>query len=42
MYARNVYNFASLLLGEGALTFDWEDELLAKTVWPPRDAATTG
>lgn len=41
MYARNVYNFASLLLGEDALSFDWEDELLAKTVWPPREAATS-
>jgi len=37
MYARNVYNFASLLLKDGALVFDWGDELLAKTVWPPRD-----
>nr|AGW45532.1 pyridine nucleotide transhydrogenase [uncultured bacterium Lac36W] len=36
MYARNVYNFASLLLKDGALVFDWEDELLSKTVWPPR------
>lgn len=36
MYARNVYNFASLLLKDGALAFDWEDELLAKTVWPAR------
>ncbi len=38
MYARNIYNFASLLLAEeGALSFDWDDELLAKTVWPPRE-----
>jgi len=36
MYARNVYNFVSLLLKDGALTFDWDDELLAKTVWPER------
>ena len=36
MYARNVYNFASLLLKDGALVFDWEDELLSKTVWPSR------
>lgn len=36
MYARNVYNFVSLLLGNGALAFDWDDELLAKTVWPER------
>ncbi|MGY0613324.1 MULTISPECIES: NAD(P) transhydrogenase subunit alpha [unclassified Luteimonas] len=38
MFARNAYNFASLLVSEGAMTFDWDDELLAKTVWPPRDA----
>ena len=39
MYARNVYNFVSLLLKDGALVFDWSDELLAKTVWPERVAA---
>ena len=38
MYARNVYNFVSLLLKDGALVFDWNDELLAKTVWPERSA----
>ncbi|HEY9541894.1 MAG TPA: NAD(P)(+) transhydrogenase (Re/Si-specific) subunit alpha, partial [Luteimonas sp.] len=38
MYARNVFNFVSLLLKDGALVFDWEDELLAKTVWPERPA----
>ena len=37
MFARNVLNFASLLVSEGALAFDWDDELLAKTVWPPRE-----
>lgn len=31
MYARNVYNFVALLLKDGALVFDWDDELLAKT-----------
>jgi len=40
MYARNVYNFVALLLKKGEdgaeLAFDWNDELLAKTVWPPR------
>jgi NAD(P) transhydrogenase subunit alpha len=36
MYARNVYHFVSLLLKDGALAFDWDDELLAKTVWPER------
>ena len=38
MYARNVYNFVALFLKDGALSFDWNDELLAKTVWPPRPA----
>ncbi len=36
MYARNLYNFVALLLKDGALSFDWNDELLAKTVWPER------
>jgi NAD(P) transhydrogenase subunit alpha len=36
MYARNAFNFVSLLVKDGALAFDWNDELLAKTVWPPR------
>jgi NAD(P) transhydrogenase subunit alpha len=34
MYARNAFNFVSLLLKGGELVFDWNDELLAKTVWP--------
>ncbi|MGX5730695.1 NAD(P) transhydrogenase subunit alpha [Pseudoxanthomonas beigongshangi] len=34
MYARNVLNFVSLFLKEGAVSFDWQDELLAKTRWP--------
>ena len=38
MYARNVFNFVSLLLKDGALHFDWNDELLARTVWPERSA----
>lgn len=38
MYARNVFNFVSLLLRDGELGFDWNDELLAKTVWPARPA----
>jgi NAD(P) transhydrogenase subunit alpha len=33
MYARNVFNFVALLLQDGKLAFDWDDELLAKTVW---------
>jgi NAD(P) transhydrogenase subunit alpha len=36
MYARNLCNFASLLLRDGAVAPDWNDELLAKTAWPPR------
>lgn len=36
MYARNVFNFVSLFLKDGAIAFDWNDELLAKTVWPGR------
>ncbi|MUV13897.1 NAD(P) transhydrogenase subunit alpha [Noviluteimonas gilva] len=36
MFARNAFNFVSLLLKDGALAFDWDDELLAKTVWPER------
>jgi len=42
MYARNVLNFVQLLLKDGALAFDWEDELLTKTVWPPRAAGPSG
>jgi NAD(P) transhydrogenase subunit alpha len=38
MYARNLHNFVGLLLRDGALGFDWDDELLAKTVWPERGA----
>ena len=38
MYARNVFNFVSLFVKDGAMTFDWNDELLAKTVWPERSA----
>ena len=34
MYARNLYNFASLLLRDGALVIDGDDELVAKTRWP--------
>lgn len=39
MYARNVLNFVQLLITDGALAFDWQDELLAKTVWPERKTA---
>ena len=34
MYARNAFNFVGLFLKDGALAFDWDDELLAKTRWP--------
>ncbi|MFC0677217.1 NAD(P) transhydrogenase subunit alpha [Lysobacter korlensis] len=40
MFARNVFNFVSLFIAEGGVAFDWGDELLAHTVWPPRDAAS--
>ncbi len=36
MYARNVYNFVALFLKDGQVGFDWNDELLARTVWPER------
>lgn len=38
MYARNVFNFTSLLLKDGHIVCDWSDELLAKTVWPEPDS----
>jgi NAD(P) transhydrogenase subunit alpha len=31
MYARNLYNFLELSLKDGAITLDWDDELIAKT-----------
>jgi NAD(P) transhydrogenase subunit alpha len=31
MYARNVYNFVELLLRDGVLAPDFDDELVAKT-----------
>lgn len=36
MYARNLLNFVSLFVKDGAIAFDWSDELLTKTVWPER------
>ena len=41
MYARNVLNFVSLFVKDGALAFDWNDELLAKTAWPAAPVAAT-
>ncbi|OOW93269.1 NAD(P) transhydrogenase subunit alpha [Xanthomonas campestris pv. vitistrifoliae] len=40
MFARNVYAFVALLIQDGALMLDWDDELLAKTRWSA-PAATT-
>src|SRR5690606_22864646 len=31
MYARNLFNFLALSLKDGALTLDWDDELIART-----------
>ncbi|KAB2898950.1 MAG: NAD(P) transhydrogenase subunit alpha [Dokdonella sp.] len=31
MYARNLYNFLELMLADGELKLDWDDELIAKT-----------
>jgi NAD(P) transhydrogenase subunit alpha len=31
MYARNLFNFASLMIKDGNLNLDWTDELIAKT-----------
>lgn len=31
MYSRNLFNFLSLMITEGALAIDWEDELIAKS-----------
>ncbi len=39
MYARNVLNFVGLFLRDGALAFDWDDELLARTRWQETAAA---
>ncbi|WP_166210220.1 NAD(P) transhydrogenase subunit alpha [Cognatiluteimonas telluris] len=39
MYARNVLNFVTLLLANGVLRLDWNDELLARTAWPQAPAA---
>ncbi|MBS7456638.1 NAD(P) transhydrogenase subunit alpha [Coralloluteibacterium stylophorae] len=33
MYARNVWNFLALMLGEGALRADFDDELIARTAF---------
>lgn len=41
MYARNVCNFVALFLKDGTLSFDWNDELLARTCWPAPPAQET-
>ncbi|QOW19083.1 NAD(P) transhydrogenase subunit alpha [Lysobacter ciconiae] len=41
MFARNVLNFVSLFVRDGAIDFDWSDELLARTVWPSRPEAAS-
>lgn len=33
MYARNLLNFVSLFVKDGAIVFDWNDELIAKSCW---------
>lgn len=38
MFARNVYNFLALMLKDGTLQLDWDDELIQKTVWPQRES----
>lgn len=33
MYARNLLNFVTLFVKDGAIAFDWNDELVAKSCW---------
>ncbi|KAB7765176.1 NAD(P) transhydrogenase subunit alpha [Xanthomonas maliensis] len=42
MFARNVQAFVALLIKDGTLVFDWDDELLAKTRWQPAVAGSAG
>jgi NAD(P) transhydrogenase subunit alpha len=41
MYARNVLNFVSLFLKDGAIALDWNDELIEKSCWVRTEAAAT-
>ncbi|MCZ8063692.1 NAD(P) transhydrogenase subunit alpha [Silanimonas sp.] len=41
MYARNLLNFVSLFLKDGAITLDWNDELIDKSCWVRAEAAAT-
>ena len=38
MYARNLLNFVSLFLKDGAIALDWSDELIDKTCWVRAEA----
>ena len=40
MYARNLLNFVSLFLKDGAIALDWNDELIEKSCWVRAPAAT--
>lgn len=39
MYARNLFNFVSLFLKDGAIAPDWNDELIEKTAWVRTETA---
>jgi NAD(P) transhydrogenase subunit alpha len=41
MYARNLLNFVSLFLKDGAIALDWNDELIDKSCWVRAEAAAT-
>jgi NAD(P) transhydrogenase subunit alpha len=41
MYARNLLNFVSLFLKDGAIALDWNDELIEKSCWVRTEAAAT-
>ena len=41
MYARNLLNFVSLFLKDGAIALDWSDELIEKSCWVRAEAAAT-
>jgi NAD(P) transhydrogenase subunit alpha len=41
MYARNLLNFVSLFVKDGAITLDWHDELIDKSCWVRAEAAAT-
>ena len=41
MYARNLLNFVSLFVKDGAIALDWSDELVEKSCWVRAEAAAT-